>query len=150
MAEKEKFDRSKPHVNIGTIGHVDHGKTTLTAAITMVLAKKGQAEAMAYDAIDKAPEEKERGITINTAAHTVKAGAAAVSLTPREYELLLYLAQHLGRARTRQQILQDVWKSVNLGEARTVDTHIKNLRMKLGQCGAQLKTIRGSGYLLEA
>ena len=90
------------------------------------------------------------GITINTAAHTVKAGAAAVSLTPREYELLLYLAQHLGRARTRQQILQDVWKSVNLGEARTVDTHIKNLRMKLGQCGAQLKTIRGSGYLLEA
>ena len=90
------------------------------------------------------------GITINTAAHTVKAGAAAVSLTPREYELLLYLAQHQGRARSRQQILQDVWKSVNLGEARTVDTHIKNLRMKLGQCGAQLKTIRGSGYLLEA
>ena len=90
------------------------------------------------------------GITINTAAHTVKAGAAAVSLTPREYELLLYLAQHLGSARTRQQILQDVWKSVNLGEARTVDTHIKNLRMKLGQCGAQLKTIRGSGYLLKA
>ena len=60
------------------------------------------------------------------------------------------MAQHLGSARTRQQILQDVWKSVNLGEARTVDTHIKNLRMKLGQCGAQLKTIRGSGYLLEA
>ena len=64
---KAKYERTKPHVNIGTIGHVDHGKTTLTAAITMVLAKKGQAEAMAYDAIDKAPEEKERGITINTA-----------------------------------------------------------------------------------
>ncbi|MBE6113777.1 MAG: elongation factor Tu [Erysipelotrichaceae bacterium] len=64
---KEKFDRSKSHVNIGTIGHVDHGKTTLTAAITTVLAKKGNAQAMAYDAIDKAPEEKERGITINTA-----------------------------------------------------------------------------------
>ena len=63
---KEKFDRSKPHVNIGTIGHVDHGKTTLTAAITSVLAKKGGATAMAYDMIDKAPEEKERGITIST------------------------------------------------------------------------------------
>ena len=63
---KEKFDRSKPHVNIGTIGHVDHGKTTLTAAITTVLAKAGGASAMAYDQIDKAPEEKERGITIST------------------------------------------------------------------------------------
>ena len=64
---KQKFDRSKPHVNIGTIGHVDHGKTTLTAAITNVLAAKGAAKAMAYDQIDGAPEEKERGITINTA-----------------------------------------------------------------------------------
>jgi len=63
---KEKFDRSKPHVNIGTIGHVDHGKTTLTAAITSVLAKSGGAEATAYDQIDNAPEEKERGITIST------------------------------------------------------------------------------------
>ena len=64
---KAKFERTKPHVNIGTIGHVDHGKTTLTAAITMTLAKDGQAEAMKYDEIDKAPEERERGITINTA-----------------------------------------------------------------------------------
>ena len=64
---KEKYDRSKPHVNIGTIGHVDHGKTTLTAAITTVLSKDGQAQAMDYAAIDAAPEEKERGITINTA-----------------------------------------------------------------------------------
>lgn len=64
---KAKFERNKPHVNIGTIGHVDHGKTTLTAAITMYCATKGQAEAMKYDQIDKAPEEKERGITINTA-----------------------------------------------------------------------------------
>ncbi len=64
---KEKFDRSKPHVNIGTIGHVDHGKTTLTAAITKVLAAKGLAEVMDFAAIDNAPEEKERGITINTA-----------------------------------------------------------------------------------
>jgi elongation factor Tu len=64
---KETFDRSKPHVNVGTIGHVDHGKTTLTAAITAVLAKSGGATATAYDAIDKAPEERERGITISTA-----------------------------------------------------------------------------------
>jgi len=63
---KEKFERNKPHCNIGTIGHVDHGKTTLTAAITTVLAKKGLAQARAYDQIDNAPEEKERGITINT------------------------------------------------------------------------------------
>jgi elongation factor Tu len=64
---KESFQRNKPHVNIGTIGHVDHGKTTLTAAITTVLSKKGFAQARAYDQIDAAPEEKERGITINTA-----------------------------------------------------------------------------------
>lgn len=62
---KEKFVRSKPHVNIGTIGHVDHGKTTLTSAITLVLSKKGYAEARAYDSIDNAPEERERGVTIN-------------------------------------------------------------------------------------
>ena len=64
---KEKFNRSKPHCNIGTIGHVDHGKTTLTAAITKVLSETGGAQAVAYDQIDKAPEEKERGITISTA-----------------------------------------------------------------------------------
>src|ERR1700709_2591651 len=64
---KAQFERNKPHVNIGTIGHVDHGKTTLTAAITTILSKKGYAEAKKYDEIDAAPEEKERGITINTA-----------------------------------------------------------------------------------
>ena len=64
---KEKFDRSKPHVNVGTIGHIDHGKTTLTAAITTVLASKGLSEVRSFDSIDNAPEEKERGITINTA-----------------------------------------------------------------------------------
>jgi elongation factor Tu len=64
---KEKFERSKPHVNIGTIGHVDHGKTTLTAAITTILAQKGLSEIRSFDSIDNAPEEKERGITINTA-----------------------------------------------------------------------------------
>ncbi|HLG03547.1 MAG TPA: GTP-binding protein, partial [Bacteroidia bacterium] len=63
---KEKFDRSKPHVNVGTIGHVDHGKTTLTAAITTVLAEKGLATVRDFASIDNAPEEKERGITINT------------------------------------------------------------------------------------
>jgi elongation factor Tu len=67
MATKETFKRDKPHVNVGTIGHIDHGKTTLTAAITTILAKKGMAEAKKYDEIDAAPEEKERGITINTA-----------------------------------------------------------------------------------
>ena len=67
MATKETFKRDKPHVNVGTIGHIDHGKTTLTAAITSILAQKGMAEAKKYDEIDAAPEEKERGITINTA-----------------------------------------------------------------------------------
>ena len=64
---KEKFERSKPHLNIGTIGHIDHGKTTLTAAISHVLSKSGYAEETKFDQIDKAPEEKERGITINIA-----------------------------------------------------------------------------------
>ena len=72
---KEKFERNKPHVNIGTIGHVDHGKTTLTAAITKVLAETGGATSIAYDEIDKAPEEKERGITINTAHVEYETGA---------------------------------------------------------------------------
>ena len=65
---KEQFQRNKPHVNVGTIGHVDHGKTSLTAAITSVLAKKGFAEARGYDQIDAAPEERERGITITSSA----------------------------------------------------------------------------------
>jgi elongation factor Tu len=64
---KQKFDRTKPHVNVGTIGHIDHGKTTLTAAITKVLAEKSGGTAVAFDEIDKAPEERQRGITINTA-----------------------------------------------------------------------------------
>ncbi len=64
---KQKFDRTKPHVNIGTIGHVDHGKTTLTAAITKTLSNMGLAEKVDFENIDKAPEERERGITINTA-----------------------------------------------------------------------------------
>lgn len=63
---KKKYERNKPHVNIGTIGHIDHGKTTLTAALTIVLSTAGGAEVMKYEDIDKAPEEKARGITINT------------------------------------------------------------------------------------
>ncbi|MDH7573880.1 MAG: GTP-binding protein, partial [Clostridia bacterium] len=64
---KQRFERTKPHVNVGTIGHVDHGKTTLTSAITYILAKEGKARATAFEEIDKAPEERERGITIATA-----------------------------------------------------------------------------------
>ncbi|MCR4443426.1 MAG: GTP-binding protein, partial [Peptococcaceae bacterium] len=64
---KQRYERKKPHVNVGTIGHVDHGKTTLTAAITYVLAKRGLSQAVSFDQIDKAPEEKARGITISTA-----------------------------------------------------------------------------------
>ena len=64
---KQKFERTKPHLNVGTIGHIDHGKTTLTAAITKVLAEAGGGTAVAFDEIDKAPEERQRGITINTA-----------------------------------------------------------------------------------
>jgi elongation factor Tu len=78
---KAHFNRDKDHVNIGTIGHVDHGKTTLTAAITMVLAKKGYCEVKTFDSIDNAPEEKERGITINT-AH-VEYETASTSLCTR-------------------------------------------------------------------
>jgi elongation factor Tu len=77
---KEKFDRSKPHVNIGTIGHVDHGKTTLTAAITTVLASKGLSEVSDFSSIDNAPEEKERGITINT-SHVEYQTATVTTLT---------------------------------------------------------------------
>ena len=73
---KAKFERNKPHVNIGTIGHVDHGKTSLTAAITKVLAEKGQAQFTDYANIDKAPEERERGITISTATSSMKPTSA--------------------------------------------------------------------------
>jgi len=73
---KEKFDRTKPHLNVGTIGHVDHGKTTLTAAMTMSLSKRGLSEIRSFDSIDNAPEERERGITIQT-AH-VKVGLGSV------------------------------------------------------------------------
>ena len=85
---KAKFERTKPHVNIGTIGHVDHGKTTLTAAITMALAQQGEAVAMRYDEIDKAPEEKARGITINTAhVEYVTHSAPPIKKTIRKSDL---------------------------------------------------------------
>ena len=78
---KEKFNRTKPHVNVGTVGHIDHGKTTLTAAITRVLSPKGQAQFTDFSDIDKAPEEKERGITIATAHVEYETDQA--SLCPR-------------------------------------------------------------------
>ena len=79
---KAKFERNKPHVNIGTIGHVDHGKTSLTAAITKVLAKSGGATFLAYDQIDKAPEEKARGITINTSSTRRRIVTTRTSIVP--------------------------------------------------------------------
>ncbi len=87
---KAKFERTKPHVNIGTIGHVDHGKTTLTAAITKTLALKGQAQYEAYDMIDKAPEERERGITINTVVLWLRQESTSFSLVRLAFLQSLY------------------------------------------------------------
>ena len=98
---KAKFERTKPHVNVGTIGHVDHGKTTLTAAITEVLAKKDLADYVPFDQIDKAPEEKARGITIAT-AHVKHGGAIGKQLDPRHglqrfhHIMLAHQGRHLG------------------------------------------------------
>ena len=95
---KEKFERKKPHVNIGTIGHVDHGKTTLTAAITTVLAKKGLSEVKSFDQIDNAPEEKERGITINT-SHV------EYETANRHYAIIVVAATDGPMPQTREHIL---------------------------------------------
>ena len=89
------------------------------------------------------------GICIDPDAHTVTADGKEISLTPREFELLLYVAQNKNIALSRQQILSAVWNFDYYGDARTVDTHIKNLRMKLGDYGSALKTVRGRGYKLE-
>ena len=89
------------------------------------------------------------GICIDPDAHTVTVDGKEVFLTPREFELLLYVAQNKNIALSRQQILSAVWNFDYYGDARTVDTHIKNLRMKLGDHGAALKTVRGRGYKLE-
>ena len=89
------------------------------------------------------------GIRIDQDAHTVTADGREIALTPREFELLLYVAQNKNIALSRQQILSAVWNFDYYGDARTVDTHIKNLRMKLGEHGAALKTVRGRGYKLE-
>jgi elongation factor Tu len=80
---KQKFERTKPHLNVGTIGHIDHGKTTLTAAITKVLAEAGGGTAVAFDEIDKAPEERQRGITINTAHVEYETSTPRTSSTRR-------------------------------------------------------------------
>ena len=89
------------------------------------------------------------GIEIDPDAHTVKIDGVEINLTPREFELLLYIAQNKNVALSRQQILSSVWNFDYYGDARTVDTHIKNLRMKLGEKGSILKTVRGRGYKLE-
>ncbi len=89
------------------------------------------------------------GICIDPDAHTVTVDGEEVSLTPREFELLLYAAQNKNIALSRQQILSAVWNFDYYGDARTVDTHVKNLRMKLGERGSALKTVRGRGYKLE-
>ena len=89
------------------------------------------------------------GICIDPDAHTVTVDGEEVALTPREFELLLYVAQNKNIALSRQQILSAVWNFDYYGDARTVDTHVKNLRMKLGAHGAALKTVRGRGYKLE-
>ncbi len=92
---------------------------------------------------------KAAGIEIHPEARTVHVGGEEISLTPREFELLLYLAQNRNVALSRQQILASVWNFDYYGDARTVDTHVKNLRMKLGQAGSAVKTVRGRGYKLE-
>ena len=89
------------------------------------------------------------GICIDLDGHTVTVDGQEISLTPREFELLLYVAQNKNIALSRQQILSSVWNFDYYGDARTVDTHIKNLRMKLGDHGSALKTVRGRGYKLE-
>lgn len=89
------------------------------------------------------------GICIDPDAHTVTVDGAPIALTPREFELLLYIAQNKNIALSRQQILSAVWNFDYYGDARTVDTHVKNLRMKLGSHGMALKTVRGRGYKLE-
>jgi DNA-binding response OmpR family regulator len=89
------------------------------------------------------------GICIDPDAHTVTVDGGEIALTPREFELLLYVAQNKNIALSRQQILSAVWNFDYYGDARTVDTHVKNLRMKLGSHGAALKTVRGRGYKLE-
>ena len=147
---KEKFDRSKTHVNIGTIGHVDHGKTTLTAAITHVLAKRGEAKAMDYDMIDGAPEEKERGITINTAhveyqtekrhyAHVDCPGHAdyvknmITGAAQMDGAILVVAASDGPMPQTREHILLDL-----------VEMEVRELLSEYGFDGDNAPVIRGS------
>ena len=103
---KEKFVRDKPHMNVGTIGHVDHGKTTLTAAITEVLSKKGFADGIAFDQIDKAPEEKERGITIAIAhvEYSTKARHYAHVDCPGHADYVKNMITEIGRASCRERV----------------------------------------------
>ena len=151
---KQKFERTKPHVNIGTIGHVDHGKTTLTAAITKYLALQGKAQFEAYDSIDKAPEERERGITINTDSFQVRKNGVPIDLTQREYELLTFLASHPGKVFSRVDLMEQVWNYGYVGDdARTVDVTVRRLREKIEDnpaAPAYILTRRGVGYYFSA
>ena len=151
---KGKFERTKPHVNVGTIGHVDHGKTTLTAAITTILSKKFGGEAKAYDQIDAAPEEKARGITINTDSFQVRKNGVPIDLTQREYELLTFLASHPGKVFSRVDLMEQVWNYGYVGDdARTVDVTVRRLREKIEDnpaAPAYILTRRGVGYYFSA
>ena len=151
---KQKFERTKPHVNIGTIGHVDHGKTTLTAAITKFLALQGKAQFEDYPSIDKAPEERERGITINTDSFQVRKNGVPIDLTQREYELLTFLASHPGKVFSRVDLMEQVWNYGYVGDdARTVDVTVRRLREKIEDnpaAPAYILTRRGVGYYFAA
>ncbi|MDR0249355.1 MAG: response regulator transcription factor [Oscillospiraceae bacterium] len=112
----------------------------LQARIRALLKRGGEAEAAVYTA---------GGITLDTRAYTVKCNGEPAELTPKEFEFLLYFMKNKGIALSREQILNSVWNYDFFGDARTIDTHVKNMRTKLGACGELIKTVRGHGYKLE-
>ena len=117
--------------------------SVLIRKIAAILRRSSQQEDMPHTI-------SYRDLTLDLDGYKVYTAAGPIDLTPREFEILRELLTYKGRILTRQNLLQTLWKYEFFGDERIIDTHIKNLRMKLGQCGAQLKTIRGSGYLLEA
>ncbi len=112
----------------------------LMARIKALLKRAGEAEEEVFSA---------RGIELDTRAFTVKCNGKIVDLTPREFEFLLYLMKNKNIALSREQILNSVWNYDFYGDVRTIDTHVKNLRIKLGDCGDAIKTVRGHGYKLQ-
>jgi DNA-binding response OmpR family regulator len=112
----------------------------LLARVRALLKRGGEQEAGVYTAGE---------LTLDTRAYTVKCGGVPAELTPREFEFLLYFMKNKGLALSREQILNSVWNYDFYGDARTIDTHVKNLRLKLGACGGLIKTVRGHGYKLE-